>query len=65
MDIIKDCHVIVCGPAIGKTYLGEHDNRFVDLDDEKAKYKYGLFNATKEELESGEYLSDIAHLFFD
>lgn len=32
MDKIKDCHIIVCGPAVGKTYLAQHDNRFVDLD---------------------------------
>lgn len=49
---LKACKVIVCGPAIGKTYLAEHDKRFVDLDGERAKYKYGLFNATNKELES-------------
>ena len=50
---LKNCRVIVCGPAIGKTYLAEHDGRFFDLDSERAKYKYGLFNATNKELESG------------
>ena len=34
------CNVIVCGPAIGKTYLAKHDKRFIDLDDMKATYKY-------------------------
>ncbi len=47
------CNVIVCGAAIGKTYLAEHDNRFIDLDDIKANYKYGLENATREEKEFG------------
>lgn len=52
MDKI-DCKIIVCGPAIGKTYLAEHDKRFIDLDGEKAKYKYGLYNITLKELEKG------------
>lgn len=42
MKRITNCHVIVCGPAVGKTYLAKHDNRFIDLDAKKAKYKYGL-----------------------
>lgn len=36
------CNIIVCGPAIGKTYLAEHDSRFVDVDGMKADYKYNL-----------------------
>ena len=47
------CNVIVCGPAIGKTYLAEHDDRFIDLDEIKASYKYGLSNATRKEKEHG------------
>lgn len=47
------CRVIVCGPAIGKTYLAEHDDRFIDLDEIKSDYKYGLENATREEKERG------------
>lgn len=47
------CNVIVCGPAVGKTYLAERDNRFIDLDEIKANYKYGLQNATREEKELG------------
>ncbi len=50
---MKNVRVIVCGPAVGKTYLASTDSRFVDLDDERAKYKYGLFNASNEELERG------------
>lgn len=50
---MKNIRVIVCGPAVGKTYLASTDSRFVDLDDERAKYKYGLFNASNEELERG------------
>ena len=47
------CNVIVCGPAIGKTYLAEHDKRFIDLDDMKATYKYGLSNTSCENKEKG------------
>ena len=52
---MKGCKVIVCGPAIGKTYLAKHDDRFVDLDGERAKYKYDLFDATDYELEAGKF----------
>lgn len=46
-----DCNIIVSGPATGKTYLSEHDNRFIDIDELKMIYKYGLQNATREEKE--------------
>lgn len=46
-----DCNIIICGPATGKTYLAEHDERFIDLDELKMIYKYGLENATREEME--------------
>jgi hypothetical protein len=46
-----DCKVIVCGPAIGKTYLAEHDKRFIDLDQLKSNYKYGLDFSTLEDKE--------------
>lgn len=52
------CKVIVCGPAIGKTYLAEHDNRFIDLDEMKANYKYGLEKASREEKEFGKLNRD-------
>ncbi len=52
MDKIN-CKVILCGPAIGKTYLANHDSHFVDIDGERAKYKYGLDNKSYEELEKG------------
>lgn len=45
------CNVIVCGPAIGKTYLAATDNRFIDLDEIKSNYKYSLNNLTSEEKE--------------
>ena len=44
MISVKDCHIIVCGSAVGKTYLANHDDRFIDLDGEKARYKYCLKN---------------------
>lgn len=52
MDKIN-CNIIVCGPAIGKTYLAGHDNRFVDIDGMKADYKYDLYNLSQEEKEKG------------
>ena len=36
--------IIVCGPAVGKTYLSKIDSRFIDLDQMKAKYKYDIKN---------------------
>ena len=51
---IKDIKVFVCTPGLGKSYLAEIDNRFVDLDREKAIYKYGfdktISNAEMEKL---------------
>ena len=40
----KICSVILCGPAVGKTYLSKTDSRFIDLDGMKAKYKYGIID---------------------
>lgn len=48
-----NCNFIVCGPAVGKTYLAEHDSRFIDLDEIKSTYKYGLDKMSREEKESG------------
>ena len=48
-----NCKVIICGAAVGKTYLAEHDNRFIDVDELKANYKYGLSNKNRQELEQG------------
>lgn len=50
-----NCNVILCGPAIGKTYLSEHDDRFIDIDGLRSKYKYDLLNSTYEEFESDKY----------
>ena len=47
------CQLIVCGPAVGKTYLAETDSRFVDLDEMKAIYKYGLQRMPRREREAG------------
>ena len=38
---LKDIRVFVCVPGVGKTHLSTIDDRFVDLDNEKAMYKYG------------------------
>lgn len=48
-----DCNVIVCGPAVGKTFLANHDSRFIDLDEIKGRYKYGLGSVSDEEYEYG------------
>ena len=50
MDISK-IRVFVCVPAVGKTYLTNMDSRFVDMDNVKCSYKYGLENATDQEKE--------------
>ena len=50
---MKKCNIIVCGPAIGKTYLAMHDERFVDVDGMKADYKYNLYGLPIEEKEKG------------
>lgn len=47
------CNVILCGPAIGKTYLSKIDNRFIDIDGLKADYKYNLHNLSDEVKEKG------------
>lgn len=49
---LKDIRVFVCVPGVGKTYLSKIDDRFVDLDNEKAMYKYGYTNITDKEFES-------------
>lgn len=43
----------MAGPATGKTFLSEQDHHFVDIDGERAKYKYNLYSKTPEELEKG------------
>lgn len=47
-----NCNVILCGPAVGKTYLASIDNRFIDIDHERAKYKYNLYSKNDVEFES-------------
>jgi len=47
------CRVIVCGPAVGKTYLAKHDDKFVDIDGIKADYKYNLYDVSEKEKERG------------
>ena len=48
-----NCSVIMAGPATGKTFLAEHDPQFVDIDGERAKYKYNLYSKSTEEIEKG------------
>lgn len=61
LDKIK-CNIIVCGPAVGKTYLAIHDKRFVDVDAMKNDYKYNLYNMSlldkeKNKLNRGEVVN--------
>jgi len=44
----KKYSVVVGGPAVGKSFLAKHDNRFIDLDEIKAKYKYGILDDNKD-----------------
>ena len=46
-----NCNLIVAGPATGKTYLALNDKRFVDLDGERAAYKYGFSSICELEVE--------------
>ena len=48
---LKDIRVFVCVPAVGKTYLCKHDDRFVDFDRMKAQYKYDQYQLSDRELE--------------
>ena len=48
---LKDIRVFVCVPGVGKTYLANTNKKFVDLDNEKAMYKYGYQNLTDKEFE--------------
>lgn len=48
---LKDIRVFVCVPAVGKSYLCDIDDRFVDFDDLKARYKYGFEGLSKAEME--------------
>lgn len=47
----KDIKVFVCVPAVGKSYLCNLDDRFVDMDELKARYKYAQEGATTKEIE--------------
>lgn len=47
----EECRIFVCVPAVGKTYLTENDNRFVDMDEMKARYKYAQENYPTKEIE--------------
>ena len=48
---LKDIRIFVCVPAVGKSYLCDIDDRFVDFDDMKARYKYGFEDRSREEME--------------
>lgn len=47
----EDLRAFVCVPAVGKTYLCHHDDRYIDMDELKARYKYAQEDASSEELE--------------
>lgn len=47
----EDIRVFVCVPAVGKTYLLKHNPNFVDMDEMKARYKYGQENCSGKDIE--------------
>ncbi len=48
---LEDIRVFVCVPGVGKTYLTRHNDRFVDMDAMKARYKYAQENCSDAEIE--------------
>lgn len=48
---LKDIRVFVCVPGVGKSFLAKSDERFVDLDDIKCRYKYACEDKSEKELE--------------
>lgn len=47
----QDLRAFVCVPAVGKTCLCNLNDKFVDMDELRARYKYAQENATEKELE--------------
>lgn len=47
----EDIRAFVCVPAVGKTYLCEHNDNFVDMDELKARYKYAQEDVPTSEIE--------------
>ena len=48
---LENIRVFVCVPGVGKTYLSKTNDRFIDLDDMKARYKYAYKNVSDFEFE--------------
>ena len=48
---LKDIRVFVCVPGVGKTYLCEQSDKYIDFDEIKFRYKYGYDNLSKQEIE--------------
>lgn len=48
---LEECRVFVCVPGVGKTYLTEKDDKFVDMDEMKARYKYAQEGCSTREIE--------------
>ncbi len=48
---LRDIRVFVCVPGVGKSYLVKKDDRFVDLDDLKARYKYAMEDVSEAQME--------------
>lgn len=75
---LKDIRVFVCVPGVGKSYLCKMDDRFVDLDDMKARFKYAMEDVSEKEMEwlkgnrgkavregSTEYMRTLMHKFLN
>ena len=48
---LKNIRIFVCATGTGKTYLSNNDERFVDLDNIRAVYKYNLWDLSADERE--------------
>lgn len=48
---LKDIRVFVCVPGVGKSFLTKLNDRFVDLDNMRARYKYALEDKSEREIE--------------
>lgn len=47
----ENIRVFVCVPGLGKSFLCKKDDRFVDMDEMRAKYKYASEDASEFEIE--------------
>lgn len=51
IKIFNNIRAFVCVPAVGKTYLCNNNQNFVDMDELKARYKYAQEDASQTQIE--------------